>query len=85
MSVTYILPNCLNCKESDDFETCQRFIQVFKFCLFPLQGVLYILAKRSEFSLIEKCGSDSFKAEGLHLTVLEPLRRWRILFNGILK
>ena len=28
---------------------------------------------------------DSFRAAGLTLTVLEPFRRWRILFNGMMK
>ena len=33
----------------------------------------------------EKCGAFSFKAGGITLTILEPLRRWRLIFNGLLK
>ena len=50
-----------------------------------LQGILYEYASNSEFCYLEKSSQHSFKAGGLHLTVLEPLRRWRVLFNGILK
>lgn len=35
--------------------------------------------------MAEKSGKDSFKAGGFHIMLLEPLRRWRILFNGMLR
>jgi len=39
----------------------------------------------SPFVDVEKSGDNQFVAAGIHLTVLEPMRRWRILFNGMLK
>ena len=39
----------------------------------------------SPFVDVEQSGENQFVAAGIHLTVLEPMRRWRILFNGMLK
>ena len=30
-------------------------------------------------------GGDTITLDGFHLTLLEPLRRWRINFNGMLR
>lgn len=54
--------------------------------LWFFKGVLYGLPdENSKIFDTENCTDDSFKVSGFHLTALEPLRRWRILFNGILK
>lgn len=50
------------------------------------KGVLYQLPnEKSDIYDTEKCERDTFKVAGFTLTVLEPLRRWRVLFNGILR
>ena len=37
------------------------------------------------YASIGSPSADSFRAAGVTLTVLEPFRRWRILFNGMMK
>ena len=37
------------------------------------------------YAKVDSPSQDSFRAAGLTLTVLEPFRRWRILFNGIMR
>jgi hypothetical protein len=34
---------------------------------------------------VEQSGESHFVAAGVHLSVLEPMRRWRVLFNGMLR
>jgi len=34
---------------------------------------------------VEVTSQDHFAAGGVHLIVLEPMRKWRIIFNGMVK
>ena len=53
---------------------------------FPIQkdGETLVLPHKV-YANTEGPSQDSFRAAGLTLTVLEPFRRWRILFNGMMK
>eukprot|EP00094_Tigriopus_californicus_P011985 TCALIF_11579-PA protein Name:"Similar to pps Putative phosphoenolpyruvate synthase (Bacillus subtilis (strain 168))" AED:0.06 eAED:0.06 QI:16/0.95/0.88/1/0.54/0.68/25/119/1347 len=48
-------------------------------------GQIYELAQGTSYKNVETSSPNSYKAGGLNLTVLEPFRRWRIIFNGILR
>ena len=47
-------------------------------------GETYVLPHKV-YANVDSSSQDSFRAAGLALTVLEPFRRWRILFNGMMK
>ena len=49
-----------------------------------VENVVYQIVQASEFCPIE-INHNSIKTGYVHLTILEPLRRLRILFNGIMK
>ncbi len=49
------------------------------------QGIVYESLQPEVLKPSEKCGGNAFKAGGLNISILEPLRRWRILFNGVLR
>ena len=48
------------------------------------ENVVYQMVQGSEFCPVET-NHNSIKTGYVHLTILEPLRRLRILFNGIMK
>ena len=48
------------------------------------QNVVYKMVQASEFCPVET-NHNAMKIGFVHLTILEPLRRLRILFNGVMK
>ena len=49
------------------------------------KNVMFELAEKLTSYRISKMDKNILEVAGFHLTVLEPLRRWRVLFNGILR
>ena len=49
------------------------------------KNVIFELAEEIAFHRISKIDKGILEVAGFHLTILEPLRRWRVLFNGMLR
>ena len=49
------------------------------------KNVMFELAEKITIQPISKIEKGILEVAGFHLTILEPLRRWRILFNGMLR